>query len=145
MAPPPKQIPPQGYSLLDCSRVPFTQLTGPLFINRDHPTPKFGLFVQPQHCDDQGHMDHGALATVADFAAGHSLVINSGYQLGCVTISLNLDFSGSAIIGDWLDISTRTLAHRDSLVYCQCEIFKQQQPLLLASAKFKTFAFANLH
>ena len=134
--------PPPGFRLLDCAHLPFNQLTGPLYINEGEMPlrPRFGMFVLEQHCDDRGMVERGVLATLADFVAGRSLVIDSNFELACFTISLNLEFTGSVAKGGWIETQANIIGRNGNVAYSGCEIVHQGRAVLLANGKFKTFA-----
>ncbi len=134
--------PPTGFRLFDCAHLPFNQLIGPFYIDeREGPLkPRFGMFALAHHCDDQGMVERGVLATLADFVAGRSLVIESDFQQACFTISLNLEFTGSVAKGGWIETQARIVGRNGNVAYSGCEIVHQGRVVLLANGKFKTFA-----
>jgi uncharacterized protein (TIGR00369 family) len=62
-----------------------------------------GLRVEKKHCNSRGICHGGVLATLADLALGYGLMAKMGSARGgFVTAHLDLDYAGSAALGDWI-------------------------------------------
>src|SRR6476469_6700899 len=81
---------------------PLTEPWEPLYTKRTDNAVIIGLRLARPHTNSRGLIHGGLIAALADNAMGHSC----GYQMGgvssLVTISLAVDFIGSAQVGQWL-------------------------------------------
>lgn len=92
---------PVGFTLLPpASR--FNELVGPLYERRGEGTVALGLRVEDKHCNSRGFCHGGVLATLADLALGYGLMAKTGSRGGFVTAHLDIDYAGTAAIGDWI-------------------------------------------
>ena len=65
---------------------------------------ELGLLVSANHVNSRGSLHGGVIATFADVGIGYLLAFGSGTPRRLVTVSLNVDFIGSASLGDWVDL-----------------------------------------
>ncbi|BFM05618.1 PaaI family thioesterase [Halioxenophilus aromaticivorans] len=136
--------PPLGFGLLDCTHLPFNHLTGPIYIKEGDSTPRFGMFILPQHSDAEGFAERGVLATLADMVAGRSLVIASNFTLGCFTISLNLEFLAPVPQGGWIETTAKLYGQQGNVAFVACDISYDGNVVMQANGKFKQFPHADL-
>src|SRR3954453_11552042 len=89
---------------------PFTEPWEPLYSRRTDTAVILGLRLAKPHTNSRGLIHGGLIAALADNAMGYSCgqVMNgamgevTGGQSSLVTVSLAVDFIGSAQIGQWL-------------------------------------------
>ncbi len=128
---------PEAFKLFTSSyEMPFMELVGPIYRHENHDTVRLGLLVDDNHCNPMGTVHGGMLATIADAAAGLTLIENDGKR-GAVTVNLNLDFIGSAPKGTWLEAVPTIKKDGGSLGFCVCEILDGERLVLRASGAFK--------
>ena len=82
---------------------PFLETIGPLYSAGGGAALVVGLRVQEKHTNARGSLHGGVLASIADIALGYGLATSTDPPTSMVTASLNVDFAGSAAIGDWLE------------------------------------------
>lgn len=92
---------PAGFKPLPAAS-PFNELVGPLHEKRAASTPSIGLRVESKHCNSRGICHGGVLATLADLALGYALMARIGSRGNFVTAHLDLDYAGTAELGDWI-------------------------------------------
>ena len=80
--------------------------------------------VSPAHCNSRGILHGGVLAALCDNIMGHALAIVLRREAEIVTVSLVVDYLGSARVGDLVMIAPRVvhtgrrLATCDALATC---------------------------
>ncbi|HKS56964.1 MAG TPA: PaaI family thioesterase [Steroidobacteraceae bacterium] len=84
---------------------PFLETIGPLYSAGSGAQLVVGLQVQEKHTNARGTLHGGVLASIADIALGYGLATSTNPPTSMVTASLNVDFAGSAQIGDWIETS----------------------------------------
>ena len=111
---------PEGFQQMD-SNSPFIQLIGPIYYRADDTSATFGVLVEEKHCNSSGRVHGGLIATVADIALGNSIghagiteeereAWRSTGKLTIqrkpmVTVSMATDYSGTAQVGDWIEVN----------------------------------------
>jgi uncharacterized protein (TIGR00369 family) len=83
----------------------FLETIGPLYSAGSGAQLVVGLRVQEKHTNARGTLHGGVLASIADIALGYGLATATDPPTSMVTASLNVDFAGSAKIGDWVETS----------------------------------------
>lgn len=81
---------------------PFNEVVGPFYERRRGDEVSLGLRIEHRHCNSRDICHGGLLATLADLALGYSALAVGGHS-SFVTVSLSLDFAGSARAGDWVE------------------------------------------
>jgi len=85
---------------------PFNEMVGPFYERRRGNEVSLGLRIEERHCNSRDICHGGLLATLADLALGYSALAagkTAGGPTSFVTVSLSLDFAGSAKAGDWVE------------------------------------------
>jgi len=85
---------------------PFNEMVGPFYEKRRGREVSLGLRIEQRHCNSRDICHGGLLATLADLALGYSALAAgkaAGGPSSFVTVSLSLDFAGSAKAGDWVE------------------------------------------
>ena len=102
---------PEGFRRVQRPRPnPFNEMVGPFYERRRGTEVSLGLRIEERHCNSRDICHGGLLATLADLALGYS-ALAAGRTAGgpgddkrsFVTVSLSLDFAGSAKAGDWVE------------------------------------------
>ncbi len=115
---------------------PVLDLIGPLHSHGAGESLVVGMRVEAKHCNGRGTVHGGMLATLADVALGYATAFSSDPPLGLVTASLNMDFAGSARIGEWLETRVEIQKKGSRLAFANCTILAGEQHVAHASAVF---------
>ena len=110
-------------------RSPLTDPWEPLLSRQTADALNLALEIREAHCNARGFAHGGLISALADYAMGHSAVLQARRRAGsekasAVTVSLTLDFIDSAQVGDCVEFQPtvlkvgRTLAFVDSRVVC---------------------------
>lgn len=91
--------------------------------------------VGPQHCNARGYCHGGVWATMADLQFGISLG-RLTKQTG-PTVSMSLDYLGSAHEGQWVEGSARLLRQTPKLAFVDATFTADGEPVLRANAIFR--------
>ena len=115
---------------------PVLELIGPLFSKAKGADLVIGLRVEAKHCNARGTVHGGILATLADVALGYTLATATTPPQNAVTANLNLDYAGTAQIGDWLETHVDIQKQGNRLAFANCYITAGDQRIVRASAVF---------
>ncbi|WP_317930536.1 PaaI family thioesterase [Halioxenophilus sp. WMMB6] len=130
-----KEIP-AGYEPIDFD-IPFFQLIGPVYHKVGAEVLHLGMLIEKQHCNSLATVHGGLLATLADVAAVRALVQHLGDDKRAFTISLHLDYIGTAYEGDWLEAHVQIKKGQGSVGFATCEIKEGERLIMMASGSFK--------
>jgi acyl-coenzyme A thioesterase PaaI-like protein len=122
-------------------RSPITEPWEPLYARVAEDRLVLATRLREPHCNSR-HMPHGGfLATMADNAMGLSLGMNlarTGAPVdGLVTVSLTLDYLGSARLGQWLEFDTDFVKLGRSICFAEATVRADGVPVARARATFK--------
>lgn len=131
---------PEGFSAHG-RRSPITEPWEPLYARVAEDRLVLATRLREPHCNSR-HMPHGGfLATMADNAMGLSLGMNlarTGAPVdGLVTVSLTLDYLGSARLGQWLEFDTDFVKLGRSICFAEATVRADGVPVARARATFK--------
>ena len=127
--------PPPGFAPL--SRLNgFTERLMPIYERVDGTDIALGLRVQAHHCNNNGIMHGGMIATLADLALGRAVRLAAGIEGIAITANLNIDFAGAANLGDWLDVTPSILRTGKRLGFATCLLSSDGKPVAQASGVF---------
>ncbi len=115
---------------------PALETFGPVYMHGDGTERRFGMFVLYKHCNMRRHVHGGFLATLADIALGFTLGFLTAPASGFVTVSLNLDYAGNAVEGDWLETTTDIQRRGRTLAFANCYIWRGDARIVRASGVF---------
>ena len=131
---------PEGYSP-HYRKSGFTDPWEPLYSRVTDEQVSIGLFLDAPHCNSRGLVHGGLLTAIADNAMGLScgqVLEAAGREAGgLVTVSLTLDFVGSASRGAWLATDTHFTKIGGSLAFASCLLHADGEVVARASASFK--------
>ena len=134
---------PEGYAR-HFRHSPLTDPWEPLYSKKMAGTVLIALRLREAHCNSRGFVHGGLISALADNAMGLS-VIETCHQQGLerarggLTVSLALDFLGSAQLGQWLEIVPRVLKVGGSLGFVDCLVLADGQPIARGSATFRVY------
>src|SRR5262245_65613444 len=85
---------------------PLTEPWEPLYAKKTDKAVIIGLRLAKPHTNGRGLVHGGLIAALSDNAMGYSCAMVMGWTKSLVTISLAVDFAGSANVGQWLAVET---------------------------------------
>lgn len=131
---------PEGFSP-HTRKSPLTDPWEPLYARKAEDRLVLGVRVRPEHCNSRSMPHGGFLAALADNAMGLSLgvALASARQPagGLVTVSLTLDYLGSAKLGQWLEFDTDFVKLGRSICFAEATVRADGAPVARARATFK--------
>ena len=135
----PTQIP-DGYEP-HFRKSPFTDPWEPLYSKRTGSAVMLGLRLAKPHTNSRGLIHGGLIAALADNAMGYScgqmMGAMGGGQSSLVTISLAVDFIGSAQIGQWLAVESEVIRTGHTICFAQSLIKADDAVIARANATFR--------
>jgi uncharacterized protein (TIGR00369 family) len=99
---------------------PFTDPWEPLYSKRTEKAVIMALRLAKPHTNARGLIHGGLIASLADNAMGYSCAQATDWVSSFVTISLAVDFTGSAEIGQWLAIESEVIRTGGTICFAQC-------------------------
>lgn len=114
----------------------------PIYSQKRDDRLQIGLLVADAHCNSRGLAHGGLIATLADNAMGLTCglaLMKAGRDVrkGLVTVSLNIDYLGSANIGQWLVIDPEPIKMGGSICFVRAIVRADDTAVATASATFK--------
>jgi uncharacterized protein (TIGR00369 family) len=128
--------PPVGFAAHD-RKSPLTDPWEPLYSRKADRAVILGLRAGPRHTNSRGFVHGGLIGALADNAMGLSCAHAGGHTGGLVTVSLNVDFLGRALEGQWLEFDTVFVKPGRTLCFAQAFVTADGQPCARANAVFK--------
>ena len=129
------RLPPEGFAPIPrTSR--FRELVGPVYFRRDDSGVTCGLYVDERHENLGGLMHGGMIATLADIALGNGIAWTNDPPLSLVTISLTVDYAGTAAPGDWVEARVDVQRVGRNVAFSSCYIWCGGQRIARASGTF---------
>jgi uncharacterized protein (TIGR00369 family) len=116
---------------------PLTEPWEPLYAKRTDKSVIIGLRLARPHTNARGLIHGGLIAALADNAMGYSCAQVTGWTTSYVTISLSVDFTGSAEIGQWLAIESDVIKTGSTICFAQSLIKADDVVIARASATFR--------
>lgn len=120
---------------------PITDPWEPLYARAAEDRLVLATWVREDHCNSRRMPHGGFLAAMADNAMGLSLGVNlarAGMATeGLVTVSLTLDYLGSARLGQWLEFDTDFVKLGRSICFAEATVRADGAPVARARATFK--------
>lgn len=128
----PLEIPP---GFVESQRGPFTTHNGPIYHKREGDEFRFGFRALSRHCNGQGIVHGGWIASFADGVLGAA--VWRGTQSRAVTLRLNVDYLDMVRAGEWVEgVGTLTKATR-SLGFARADIVCGARRVATAEGVFK--------
>ena len=128
--------PPPGFAPHD-RKSPLTDPWEPLYSRKADRAVVLGLIAGPQHTNSRGFVHGGLIGALADNAMGLSCGRVCGDLSGLLTVSLGVDFLGSALQGQWLEFDTVFVKPGGTLCFTQAFVTADGQPCARANAVFR--------
>jgi uncharacterized protein (TIGR00369 family) len=131
--------PPEGFAP-HFRKSPVTDPWEPLFSRKIDGAVQIGTWLREAHCNSRGLLHGGVIAALADNAMGLSCGMAMPSIQGLVTISLTVDYVGSAKIGQWLQVEPRVLKTGRSMGFADALIIAGDATVARASATFRVLS-----
>ena len=116
---------------------PLTDPWEPLYSKKTEKAVIMGLRLAMPHTNARGRIHGGLIAALADNAMGYSCAHAMGWASSLVTISLAVDFVGSAEIGQWLSIDSEVIRTGSTICFAQSLIKADEAVIARASGTFR--------
>lgn len=130
------QGPAPGFEAHD-RRSPLTDPWEPLFRRIAGERVILGLRAAEAHTNSRGFVHGGLISALADNAMGLSCARTLCHAGGLVTVSLGVDFLGSAFKGQWLEFDTMFVKPGSTLCFAQAFVTADGKPCARADAVFR--------
>ena len=118
-------------------RSPLTDAWEPLYTKTTDRAVIIGLRLAKPHTNGRGLIHGGLIAALADNAMGYSCGQATGWTTSFVTISLAVDFVGSANVGQWLAIESDVVKTGRTICFAQSMIKADDVVIARANATFR--------
>ncbi len=118
-------------------KAPFTDPWEPLYSKKTENAVIIGLRLAKPHTNSRGLPHGGLIAALADNAMGYSCGQVTGWTTSYVTVSLAVDYVGSARIGQWLAVESEVIKTGSTLCFAQSLIKADDAVIARASATFR--------
>ena len=116
---------------------PLTDPWEPLYAKRTDKAVFMGIRLAKPHTNSRGLIHGGLIAALADNAMGHSCGHVMGGMSSLVTISLAVDFVGTAEVGQWLAIESDVVKTGKTICFVQSLIKADGVVIARANATFR--------
>ncbi|HEY7843932.1 MAG TPA: PaaI family thioesterase [Bradyrhizobium sp.] len=118
-------------------KAPFTDPWEPLYSKRTEKAVIMGLRLAKAHTNARGLIHGGLIASLADNSMGYSCAQVTGWTTSYVTVSLAVDYVGSARIGQWLAAECEVIRTGSTLCFAQSLIKADDTVIARANATFR--------
>jgi uncharacterized protein (TIGR00369 family) len=116
---------------------PFTDPWEPLYSKKTEKAVIMGLRLARPHTNARGLIHGGLIAALADKAMGYSCAQAMGWASSLVTISLAIDFVGSAEVGQWLSVESEVIRTGSTICFAQSLIKSDEAVIARANGTFR--------
>jgi uncharacterized protein (TIGR00369 family) len=116
---------------------PFTDPWEPLYSRKTDAAVIMGLRLAKSHTNARGLIHGGLIASLADNAMGYSCAQAMGWATSLVTISLAVDYVGSAEIGQWLSVESTVIKTGSTICFAQSLIKADDTVIARANGTFR--------
>ena len=118
-------------------RSPLTEPWEPIYSRMTYRAVIIGLRLAKPHTNGRGLIHGGLIAALADNAMGHSCGHQMGGMSSLVTISLAVDFIGTAQVGQWLAVETDVIKTGSTICFAQSLIKADDVVIARANGTFR--------
>jgi uncharacterized protein (TIGR00369 family) len=127
---------PQGFEP-HFRKSPLTDPWEPIYSRKTPNAVILGLRLAKPHTNSRGLIHGGLIAALADNAMGLScgLTLDGGARL--VTVSLAVDFTGAAAIGQWLAVESEVIKTGGTLCFAQCRVTADDAVIARGNGTFR--------
>ena len=126
---------PEGFEPIFRSS-PFLDLLGPIYNKKTGSGFIIGIRAEKKHCNARDSVHGGVFSSLADVALGYNSSFQGKEPVPMVTASLNIDYAGSAKLGDWIEISVDVQKVGRRMAFANSYFFVGSNRIARASAVF---------
>ena len=130
---------PEGFDPIFRSS-PYLDLLGPIYNKKTDSELRIGLRAEKKHCNGRDQVHGGVFSSLADITLGYNAAFQGKEPVPMVTASLNIDYAGSAKLGDWIEISVDVQKVGRSMAFANCYFFVDSKRIARASAVFNVIS-----
>ncbi len=116
---------------------PFTDPWEPLYSKKTDKSVTMGLRLAKVHTNSRGLIHGGLIAALSDNAMGYSCAQALGWKASLVTVSLAVDYVGTAGIGQWLAIEGEVIKTGSTICFAQSLIKADDAVIARANGTFR--------
>jgi uncharacterized protein (TIGR00369 family) len=116
---------------------PFTDPWEPLYSKKTDKSVTMGLRLARAHTNSRGLIHGGLIAALSDNAMGYSCAQVMGWKTSLVTISLAVDYVGTAEIWQWLAIECEVIKTGSTICFAQSLIKADGAVIARANGTFR--------
>jgi len=116
---------------------PFTDPWEPLYSKKTDRGVSMGLQLGRPHTNSRGLIHGGLIASLADNSMGYSCAQATGWTTSFVTVTLAVDYIGSAKIGQWLAVECEVIKTGSTLCFAQSLIKADDAVIARANGTFR--------
>jgi uncharacterized protein (TIGR00369 family) len=127
---------PEGFQR-QSRRSPLTDPWEPIYSRLTPDALILGLRLATPHTNARGFVHGGLIAALTDKAMGHSCGHKLGGTDSLVTVSMAIDFVGSAQIGQWLTVETDVIKTGSTICFAQCFVRADDAVIARANGTFR--------
>jgi uncharacterized protein (TIGR00369 family) len=127
---------PEGFEPL-ARKSPLTEPWEPLYAKKTDRAVIIGLRLARPHTNGRGLIHGGLITALADNAMGYSCAQVTNWTTSFVTVSLSIDFVGSAEIGQWCSIESEVIKTGKTICFAQSLIKADGVVIARASGTFR--------
>ena len=118
-------------------RSPLTDPWEPIYWKQTPDAIVLGLRLATPHTNARGFVHGGLIAALTDKAMGHSCGHKMRGTHSLVTVSMSIDFIGSAEVGQWLTVETDVIRNGSTICFAQCLVKADDAAIARANATFR--------
>jgi uncharacterized protein (TIGR00369 family) len=118
-------------------KAPLTDPWEPLYSKRTEKAVVVGLRLAKPHTNSRGLIHGGLIAALADAAMGYSCAQATGWTTSFVTITLAVDYVGTAEIGQWLAVESEVIKTGSTICFAQSLIKADDDVIARANGTFR--------
>jgi uncharacterized protein (TIGR00369 family) len=127
---------PEGFER-QSRRSPLTDPWQPIYSRLTPDAIILGLRLATPHTNARGFAHGGLIAALTDKAMGHSCGRKMHGVHSLVTVSMAIDFVGSAQIGQWLTVETDVIKTGSTICFAQCLVKADDVVIARANGTFR--------
>ncbi|HEX3915981.1 MAG TPA: PaaI family thioesterase [Caulobacteraceae bacterium] len=135
----PEFAPPEGFAR-HYRKSPVTDAWEPLYSRKAEGTVRLGFQAARTHANGRGFVHGGLISALADNAMGLSCAETLGEISSLVTVSLAVDFLGSAQLGQWVEINPTVNKAGSTLCFAEATVTADGKACAKARGTFRVVA-----
>ena len=118
-------------------RSPLTDAWEPLYSRKADGVVAIGFHAAPPHANSRGFVHGGMISALADNAMGLSCAEALEGRPSLLTVSLAIDFLGSARLGQWVEVRPSLSRLGSTLCFAEATVTADGEPCARAHATFR--------